>query len=144
MGKIRINSEELKYMTLFETMTGATIKDCIQEDESIGFVVKKGDMGLAIGKAGANIERVKRAFGKDVWVTEFSDDLSEFIKNIFQPTRIRQIRVGNIETEKVVTLEVSKKDTKKVIGHNGNRIRMAKKLVDRHFSIDDIKIKSVY
>jgi N utilization substance protein A len=101
-------------------------------------------MGLAIGKAGANIERVKRAFGKDVWVTEFSDDLSEFIKNIFQPTRIRQIRVGNIETEKVVTLEVSKKDTKKVIGHNGNRIRMAKKLVDRHFSIDDIKIKSVY
>ncbi|MFZ2456653.1 MAG: NusA-like transcription termination signal-binding factor [Candidatus Altiarchaeia archaeon] len=144
MGKIRINSEELKYMTLFETMTGATIKDCIQEDESIGFVVKKGDMGLAIGKAGANIERVKRALGKDVWVTEFSDDLNEFIKNIFQPTRIRQIRVGASENEKIVTLEVSKKDTKKVIGHNGNRIKMAKKLAERHFSIDDIKIKSVY
>ena len=144
MGKIRINSEELKYMTLFETMTGAMIKDCIQEDESIGFVVKKGDMGLAIGKAGANIERVKRALGKEIWVTEFSDDLSEFIKNIIQPTRKRQKRVGTIENEKVVTLEVSKKDTKKVIGHNGNRIKMAKKLAERHFSIDDIKIKSVY
>ena len=47
MGKIRINSEELKYMTLFETMTGATIKDCVQEEESIGFVVKKGDMGFS-------------------------------------------------------------------------------------------------
>ena len=144
MGRIRINSEELKYMTLFESMTGATIKDCIQEDESITYVVKKGDMGLAIGKAGSNIERVKRTLGKDVWVTEFSDDLTEFIKNIFSPTRIRQIRVSNSENDKIVTLEVSKKDTKKVIGHNGNRIKMAKKLVERHFSIDDIKIKSVY
>jgi len=89
MGKIRINSDELKYITLFETMTGAAIKDCIQDEESIGFLVQKGDMGLAIGKSGANIERVKRALGKDVLVTEFSDDLPEFIKNIFQGTKIR-------------------------------------------------------
>ncbi len=144
MGRIRINSEELKYMTLFEGMTGATIKDCIQEDESVAYVVKKGDMGLAIGKAGSNIERIKRALGKDVWVTEFSDDQNEFVKNLFSPTRIRQIRVSNSENDKIITLEVSKKDTKKVIGHNGTRIRMAKKLAERHFSIDDIKIKSVY
>jgi len=144
MGKIRINSDELKYITLFETMTGAAIKDCIQDEESIGFLVQKGDMGLAIGKSGANIERVKRALGKDVLVTEFSDDLPEFIKNIFQGTKIRQIRIGNSENEKIITLEVSKKDTKKSDRSQRQSHKNGKKLAERHFSVDDIKIKSVY
>ncbi|MBN2250930.1 MAG: NusA-like transcription termination signal-binding factor [Candidatus Altiarchaeota archaeon] len=144
MGKIRLNTDEIKYITLFETLTGATIKDCVQDDESIGFLVKKGDMGLAIGKNGANIERVKKAIGKGVWIMEFSDDVAEFMKNLFQPTRIKQIRVQNADSEKMIVLEINRKDYRRVIGLNGSRIRMAKKLAERHFAVDDIKIKSIY
>ena len=145
-GKIRLNTDEIKYITLFETLTGATIKDCIQDEESdsIGFLVKKGDMGLAIGKNGANIERVKKAIGKNAWVMEISDDLNEFIKNMFQPTRLKQIRVSETSSGKVLMLEVSKKDSRKIIGQNGSRIKIAKRLAERHFSVDDIKVKSTY
>lgn len=143
-AKIRLNTDEIKYITLFESLTGATIKDCVQEEEGLGFLVKKGDMGLAIGKAGANIERVKRAMNRNVWVMEFSDDIDEFVRNLFQPTRIRQIRVSDTEAGKILTLEVSRKDSRRVIGQNGSKIKTAKNLVERHFAIDDIKVKSIY
>lgn len=142
MGKIRLKTDEIKYMTLFETLTGATIKDCIQEENAMGFLVKKGDMGLAIGKKGSNIERVKKAIGKGIWIMEFSDDLNEFIKNLFQPIKIKQVRIHDTGNEKIVLIDVNKWDRKKVIGHNGNRIKIAKKLAERHFAINDIKIKA--
>lgn len=141
MGKIRLKPDEIKYITLFETLTGATIKDCIQEEGIMGFLVKKGDMGLAIGKNGANIERVKKAVGKGVWVMEFSDDLNEFIKNLVHPIKIKQVRIHDIDNKKIV-IEINKRDRKMVIGHNGNRIKIAKKLVDRHFGMNDIQIRT--
>lgn len=144
MGKIRLKPDEIKYITLFETLTGATIKDCVPEDDAMGFLVKKGDMGLAIGKGGSNIERVKNAIGKGVWIMEFSDNLNEFVKNLFHPIRIKQIRVHGTDNERVITLEINKRDRKTIIGHNGSRIKIAKKLVDRHFAIGDIKINTTY
>ena len=48
--KIKLTSEEMKYMALFESTTGATTQDCVI-DEKLGriiFVAKPGDMGLAI------------------------------------------------------------------------------------------------
>ena len=48
MGKIRLKPDEIKYITLFETLTGASIKDCVPQEGVMGFLVKKGDMGLKI------------------------------------------------------------------------------------------------
>ena len=47
---VRLSAESIRYLTLFESITGASIKDCIVQDDKIIFVVKKGDMGIAIGK----------------------------------------------------------------------------------------------
>lgn len=143
MARIRLSTEEIKYMNLFESMTGASVEDCVQEEDSIGFIVKKGDMGLAIGKGGANIERVKSAIRKGVWVMEGADQVDEFIRNMFSPTKIRNVRMSP-GPEKVLTLEVSRKDASRVIGQNGGRIKIAKKLAERHFDVDDIKVKSIY
>ena len=48
---IKFSANEIRYIALFENMTGAMVKDCIIDDEhgKVTFVVKNGDMGLAIG-----------------------------------------------------------------------------------------------
>jgi len=143
MARIRLGSEEIKYITLFESITGARVKDCVVYNNSMGFLVEKGDMGLAIGKNGSNIDRVRKIINKNIWVMEYSDNVNEFIRNLFQPVRIRQLRLNESRNEKIVLLEISKRDRKRVIGHGGNRIRIARELSQRHFGIDDIKINSV-
>ena len=54
---IRFTGREMRYIALFESITGATAKDCIVDDElnRIIFIVKEGDIGAAIGKGGKNI-----------------------------------------------------------------------------------------
>ena len=52
MSRIKYDSELIKLMTLFESMTGAKVKDCIS-DEKLTFIIEEGDMGKAIGRNGA-------------------------------------------------------------------------------------------
>jgi len=143
VSRIRLGSEEIKYMTLFENLTGAIIKDCVHSEDIMGFLVNQGDMGLAIGKSGSNIEKVKRATGKDILVMEFSDDATEFVRNLFQPIKVRQVRIHNADNEKVAIVEVNRNDRNKVIGHGGHKIKIAKSLASRHHNINDIRIKTL-
>ena len=56
---IKLSANEIRYIALFESMTGAMVKDCIIDDEhgKVTFVVKNGDMGLAIGKGGSSVSK---------------------------------------------------------------------------------------
>ena len=53
--KIKLTSDELRLMSLFQNVTGAVARDCIVDNrmDRVIFVVNKGQMGLAIGKGGA-------------------------------------------------------------------------------------------
>ena len=53
--KIKLTSDELRLMSLFQSITSATARDCIVDEkmDSVIFVVNKGQMGLAIGKGGS-------------------------------------------------------------------------------------------
>ncbi|HDH40973.1 MAG TPA: NusA-like transcription termination signal-binding factor [Candidatus Altiarchaeales archaeon] len=143
MGKFRLGAEEIKYMTLFETLTGAMVKDCVRVQNAMGFLVNKGDMGLAIGKNGSNIERVRQVIGKSIFVMEFSDSVKEFIRNLFRPIKVRRIRIYELNNERIVDVDIDKKDRRRVIGQEGIRIKIAKELSKRHYNIDNIKIKAV-
>jgi N utilization substance protein A len=143
MGKIRLGSDDIKYITLFETLTGARVKDCIQVENAMGFLVDKGDMGLAIGKNGANIEKVRTALGRIVFVAEFAEDAGDFVKNMFSPVKIKNVRIRETSEEKVADIDVARGDRKRVIGQEGIRIKIAKELSKRHYNIDNINIKVV-
>ena len=85
---VKLSAESIRYLTLFESLTGASVKDCIIQDDKVIFVVKKGDMGIAIGRGGINVERMREIIGKKIEVIEHSDDPAEFITNIFKPIRV--------------------------------------------------------
>src|SRR4030066_306793 len=64
--------KEIRYIALFESMTGAMVKDLLVDDENgkLTFLVKKGDMGLAIGKRGSTVAKVQKTVDKGVEVFE--------------------------------------------------------------------------
>lgn len=142
-SKIRLGIEEIKYINLFESYTGAKVVDCIQEGSTLGFVVEKGDMGLAIGRNGSNIERIRKVLGKTVVAVESSEKPAEFVRNLFKPVKLSKIELNGDGGVGNAIIEVRRSDRSRVIGQDGTKIKIAKKLIQRHHNIGDITIKTV-
>ncbi|MCL2115746.1 MAG: NusA-like transcription termination signal-binding factor [Methanobrevibacter sp.] len=141
---IKFNANEIRYIALFESMTGAMVKDCIIDEDNgkITFVVKNGDMGLAIGKKGATVTKVQKAVDKGVEIIEHSEDTTEFIKNLMAPAKVNSIKVLQKENkEKIATVVTDNTNKKIAIGKNGHNIERAKLLAKRQHNINNIFLK---
>ena len=143
MGKVRLDTEGLRYITLFENITGATIKDCLNDTENnrLIFVVKNGDMGLAIGRGGENINRMKMAVSKHIELVEDSENPVEFIKNAFHPIPIKNVNIVKRNNKLIAYIDIHTKDKGLVIGRGGKNIEKVKKVSLRHHNIDDVIIQ---
>ncbi len=130
----------IKHITLFESITGAMARDCVEDNESVAFVVEPGDMGLAIGKGGSNIQRAQRSLGRGVWVIEHSKNQADFVRNIFGPARVKNIKAMD---DKTVVVEIKRGERRGMFGRNPKRIAIAKSLVKRHHGVEDIIIKTI-
>ena len=138
MGEIRLTAESIQYIALFENMTRAKILDCIPEEERLVYVVKQGDMGLAIGKNGENINRVKKALDKPIELVEYSEDPVTFLKNAFGPVSLNSVNIMNKNGKRLAYVEVPNKEKGLAIGRNGKNIEKVKMLVRRHHDIEDV------
>jgi len=112
------------------------------ENGKLTFLVKKGDMGLAIGKRGSTVAKVQKTVDKGVEVIEHSDDPVEFIGNLMAPAKIRSIRILQRENgEKIATLETDSRNKRTAIGKGGQNIERARLLAKRQHNINNIIIK---
>jgi len=137
-----LSTEGIRYIALFENMTGARAKDCFEDTKNnrLIFVVRSGDMGLAIGKGGENINRVKKIIGKHIEIIEYSDNPEEFVKNAFHPIPIKNVNIVDKNDKRIAYVEVSTKNKGLAIGRDGRNIEKVKKLSQRHHNIDDVII----
>src|ERR671939_1070237 len=97
MTEIKLTSDELRLMSLFQSITSATARDCIVDDkmDRVIFIVNKGQMGLAIGKGGTTIRQLQNVVAKKVELVEHSDDPSEFIRNILNSDMINEVKIND-------------------------------------------------
>jgi N utilization substance protein A len=140
--KIKLTSEEMKYMALFESITGATTMDCIIDEklERIIFVAKQGDMGLAIGKGGKNINMLRKMTSRQIEVVEYADTAEQLVKNSLSPARIKETRLTERPDKKIIVVEVDARDKAIAIGKNGRTIDKTRLLVKRYFDIDHVVV----
>ena len=143
MSEVKLNTDGIRYIALFESITGATANDCLVDEENnrIIFVVKTGDMGIAIGKNGDHINRVTKTIGRHVEVVEYNDDPVVFIKNLMQPVNLTNVRIGYKGDKRIAYVEVKTKEKGLAIGRNGKNIEKVKILAKRHHDIDDVTIQ---
>jgi transcription termination/antitermination protein NusA len=143
MTEVKLTTEGIRYIALFESLTGAVARDCFVDNENdrVIFVVKKGDMGLAIGKNGNNINKVKKSIGKHIEIVEYSSDIDEFVANTLQPVSVKRVQVVSKDNKKLAYVEVMSKDRGIAIGKNGRNIYKAKVLANRHHGLEDVIIQ---
>jgi len=140
---IKFTSREMRYIALFESITGAMVKDCIIDDElnRIIFVVKKGEVGMAIGKRGKNIRLLEKMTGKRHEIIEHSENPAQFIKNALKPARVKEIRITERPDGKTIAVvAVNPKDKGVAIGKNGRNAERIRFLAKRYFQIQHVSI----
>jgi len=140
---IRLTNEELEHMRLFESITGAMVRDCIIDNkfDRIIFVIKEGEAGLAIGKGGRNIALLEKITGKKYEIVEFSEDPVQFLKNILKPANVKEIRITKRpDGSMIAVISVDSKDKGVAIGKNGRNAEKARVLAKRYFNINNVLI----
>lgn len=135
-GDIKFDGNTMQIITLFESLTKARVKDCIEKDDIIFFIVNEGQLGLAIGKGGQKLNQVKERLKKNIDVIEFSADINKFIRNIFHRYKIKNIEMDKKGTKPVALINVNFRDKGKVIGRNSRNLRTAKEIMSRYHDID--------
>ena len=153
---VKIDRKAMELMSLFNNISGAIIKDCLifQNPESMDdsrqviiFLVKKEDVGKAIGKAGEHVKDLMSKLQKKIDVIPFSEDLEQFIHFILNTSK-NSIKVQSIEVKanknekKTVIISVNPQDRGKAIGKDGSMIRKIKTLVIRHYDVDNVIINT--
>jgi N utilization substance protein A len=139
-SRIKLSMEEMRLIALFENITGATANDCIIDSDRIVFIAKPGQMGLAIGKAGKNINMLRKMTGKPIEVVEFADTVEGLVKSCLAPAKVKEVRITERPDRKIVVVEVEPKDKALAIGKNGRTIDKTRMLAKRYYHVDHVQI----
>ncbi len=143
MPEIKLTSDQLGLMSIFQNMSGATVRDCIVDDKlgRLIFIINKGQMGLAIGKKGATIQNIERVVKKPVEVVEWSDDPAEMIRNSLVPRFVGEVRISDrLDGTKGASVVVDPRKKGAVLGRGGRNAEKARLIAKKYFDIANLQI----
>ncbi|MFB6145081.1 MAG: NusA-like transcription termination signal-binding factor [Candidatus Nanohaloarchaea archaeon] len=139
MATVTYDTENIRAMNLFESITGVEARDVILKEDEAYFIVPDGKAGMAIGKGGKVVKRVQGKLGKDVKIYEYSDNLGKFLNNLV-PTDIRGVDVEDNDKKKV-EISVSRDNKGRVVGKNGNKIESIREILARTHNVDEVTVE---
>ncbi len=144
MPERKLGPEELRFIALFQSITGTTVLDCIIDEDfnRIIFIVRPEDMGKAIGRKGVNVKRLTELLKKNIEIVEHSDDLENMVKNVFRDVRIVSTNIIERGDQKTLYVRVPDADKGKAIGREGKNLKRARMILKRFFDIDRIVVTS--
>ncbi len=133
---MKLNKEELEYITLLEKECKQTATACIKTNNSIVFLVRTGKVGAVVGKKGENVKKMSSILKKPVEVFEYNPNPEEFVKKAFN-------KIKGIETKTLknaLTIKFASTEDKKQALINKKRIQTIKEILNKGFGIEKIKI----
>lgn len=142
---IKITTDQMRLMSLFQNVTGATARDCVEDEKQdrVIFVVNAGKMGLAIGKGGSHIKTLQNIIKRNIELVEYSDDPKVFLKNMLNSKLVTEVKInkradGTLQA--IVLVDPRKKGI--VVGREGRNAEKARLLAKRYFEISSVLINS--
>lgn len=134
-ARIRLDTEAINYISIFEKLTRAHVIDCIPLENKITFVVKEGHAGMAIGKKGVNVKLLTEKFNKKIEIIEFNKDPIKFLINLFKPIEIKNPYISEDQDgNKILNATISKTRMLAKI-----KMKRAEEFIKKYYKFSEIK-----
>ena len=140
MATVTYDTENIRTMNMFESVTGVEAIDVITREDEVYFIVPEGKAGMAIGKGGKIVKKIQNKLGKDVKIYEYSDNLGKFLNNLV-PTDLRGVDIDTEGESKEVEISVSSDNKGRVVGKNGNKIDAIRDILQRTHGVDEVQVE---
>lgn len=141
MVEIKLDADSLRTFAMFENMTGAELKDVLEEEDRIVFVVVEGQVGRALGKGAINLKRLRESFQKEIVLLGFAADREAFLKNVFHRFKVESVEWEDRNGDIIAHVKIPQEEKGKAIGKGGRNIQLARNLMKRHHQVADVSLE---
>lgn len=136
MATATYDTEMIRNINLFESITDVEARDAIIKEDEAYFIVPEGKAGMAIGKGGKVVQKVQEKLGKDIKIYEYSDNLGKFINNLV-PADIRGVDID----EDTVKIDVPRNNKGRVVGKDGQKIDAIREILQRTHGVKEVTVE---
>lgn len=134
-----IDMQHMRYINLFEKLTGVSTNDCFVYNNVIIFAVPKKDVSRAVGKNGANVKKMGEILRKKIKVVAKptgKEDLEKFISDIVEPVTFNKVEIKGEE----VVLSAGRQSKAALIGRGRIREKELTGIISNFFDISRLRI----
>jgi len=136
---MRLTSDDIFYLNALNTASGANARDCIVQGKVITFLIKKKELGKAIGKDAQAVKKLGEKLRLHVELLEYTENVEGFIKKALYNVKVKEVKVSEKEGKNFVTVALEPGEKRKMMT-NMSRVKRIKALAKRNYSIEDIRI----
>ena len=140
MPEFTLDTETIAYIRLFEERTGATVKDCLEAEDKLVFLVATGDIHKAVGPGGVLVERLKGLLHKEIIVAEYSEDPETLVRNIFFFYNPKKVDFSPKGTGRHASVTVDPTWNARAIGKAGKNLKIARAILMRHTDVVSVSV----
>jgi N utilization substance protein A len=138
-----IGFRERRLIEELRIFTRATAVDCIIDErfDRVIYIIKPGDMGLAIGRKGESITRLSRQLGRRLEMVEYAETPEALVANTIRPAELAALR-PSADGASIDLVIRRGADLGIVIGRGGGTIEKVRILCRRLFdlTINDVLV----
>ncbi|MEK6933101.1 MAG: NusA-like transcription termination signal-binding factor [Nanoarchaeota archaeon] len=122
----------IEKINLFENITKTKVKDLIEKEDKLIFILDYGEIIKIIVKKGKNIKTAENLMHKKIKVVEFNQDPLKFIKNFIYPIKPLSIDLK----ENIAGIKVEDRKSKGLlIGRDGKNLDELNNIAKRYYNL---------
>ena len=141
MATATYDTEMIRTLSMFESLTDVEARDCMMKEDEAYFIVPEGKAGMAIGKGGKVVKKVQNQLGKNVKIFEYKDNLGAFVNNLVS-VDIRSLDIQDDDEDgKTVEINVSNDNKGRLVGKDGENIDSIRDILKRTHNVNEVTVK---
>lgn len=130
-----INMQDMRYLNLFEKITGISTRYCFKYNDALMYSVPKKLISKALGKNNINLKKLSEILKRRIRVVALPEsvfDAKNFIQSIIAPVTFKEIQI----TENEIIVNAGLQSKAALIGRNKRRLGEMQKIINDFFNLD--------